>query len=42
MTISEKTKTINDKIKYNKAKYDLDRKTAKIPALLSGNVDKCW
>ena len=38
MTGSHKTKTIDNKIEQNKAQYDLDRQTAKIPALLSGNV----
>ena len=40
MSISEKIKTINNKIKPNKAQYDLDRQTAKISALSSGNVSK--
>ena len=38
MSISEKIKAINNKIKQIKAQYDLDRKTAKISALSSGNV----
>ena len=38
MTGSQKIKTIDSKIEQNKAKYDLDRQTAKIPALSSGNV----
>ena len=38
--ISEEIKTINNKIKQNKARYNLDRQTAKISALLSGNVCK--
>ena len=33
-------KTFNNKIKENKAQYNLDRKTAKISTLLSGNVIK--
>ena len=37
MCISEKIKAINNKIKENKARYDLDRKINKIFALLSGN-----
>ena len=37
MTVSEKIKTIDDKIEQNKAQYDLDRQAAKISAL-SGNV----
>ena len=40
MSISEKMKTINNKIEQKKALYDLDRQTAKISALLSGNVGK--
>ena len=40
MSISEKIKTINNKIEQNKAQYDLDRQTAKISALSSGNVRK--
>ena len=38
MSIIEKTKAINNKIEQNKAQYDLDGQTAKISALLSGNV----
>ena len=33
MTVSEKIKTIDNKIEQNKAQYDLDRKTAKMSAL---------
>ena len=40
MALSEKVKTINNKIELNKAQYNLDRETAKISALSSGNVDK--
>ena len=40
MSINEKNKAINNKIKQNKAQYNLDRKTAKISALSSGNVSK--
>ena len=40
MSICEKIKAINKKIKQNKAHYNLDRQTAKISALLSGNVSK--
>ena len=40
MSISEKIKAINNKIKQIKAQYDLDKQTAKISALLSGNVSK--
>ena len=40
MTASEKIKTINKKIEQNKAQYNLDRQTAKMSALSSGNVGK--
>ena len=40
MSISEKIKTIDNNIEQNKAQYDLDRQTAKISALSSGNVCK--
>ena len=40
MSISEKIKAINNKIKQIKVQYDLDKQTAKISALLSGNVSK--
>ena len=40
MTVSKKIKITNNKIEQNKAQYDLDRKTAKISALSSGNVSK--
>ena len=39
MTINEQVKILNDKIKQNQADYDLDRQTAKISALSSGNLD---
>ena len=38
MSISEKS--INNKIEQKKAQYDLDRQTANISALSSGNVSK--
>ena len=38
MTISEKIKTVKNKTEQKKAQYDLDRQTAKISALSSGNV----
>ena len=38
MSISEKIKTINKKIEQNNGQYNLDRQTAKISALSSGNV----
>ena len=40
MNISEKIKTVNNKIKQNKSRYDLDKQTARILALFSGNVSK--
>ena len=40
MSISDKIKTINNKIEEKKAQYDFDRQTTKIPALSSGNVSK--
>ena len=40
MSISEKIKTINNKIEQNKAQYDLDTQTANISALSSRNVSK--
>ena len=40
MTISEKIKTIGNKIEQNKAKYDLDRQVAKISALSLRNDNK--
>ena len=38
MSISEKIKTIDNKIEQNKAQYNLDRQTAKISNLSSENV----
>ena len=40
MSSIEKVKAINNKIKQNKAHYSLDRQTAKMSALASGNVTK--
>ena len=40
MTISGKIKTIDNKNEQNKSQNDLDRQTAKISALWSGNVSK--
>ena len=40
MSISEKIKAINNKLEQNKVQYDLDRQTAKIYTLSSGNVSK--
>ena len=39
MTLTEQVKILNDKIKANKAQYDLDRGPAKISALLSGEFE---
>ena len=40
MSVIDKIKAINNKIEQNKAQCDLDRQTAKISALSSGNVSK--
>ena len=40
MTITEKIKTIDNKIGQNKTQYSLERQTASISALSSGNVGK--
>ena len=40
MTIAENVKAIDNKIKQNKAHYDLGRKIAKVSTLSSGNVGK--
>ena len=40
MTVSEEIKTINNSIEQNKARYYLDRQTATISVLSSGNVSK--
>ena len=40
MTITDQIKILNKKIMQNEAQYDLDRKTAKISALSSNNLDK--
>ena len=40
MTITEKIKTINNKVEQNKSQCNLDRQTAKISALSSGNVSR--
>ena len=40
MTITEKIKTINNKVEQNKSQFNLDRQTAKISALSSGNVSR--
>ena len=40
ITISEKIETVDNKIEQIKAPYDLDRQTAKISTLSSGNVNR--
>ena len=40
MKLTEKVKVLDDKIKANKAQYDLDRETAKISELSSGELGK--
>ena len=40
MSVSEKIKTIHNKIEQNKAQHDLDRQTATISALSPKNVTK--
>ena len=40
MTVSQKIKTIDNKIKQKKAQYNFDRQTAKISALSSRDVGK--
>ena len=40
ITLTNKLKTLDDKIRANQAKYDVDRKTVKISALFSKELDK--
>ena len=40
MTLTEQVKILDDKIKANKAQYDLDRQATKIYALSSGELEK--
>ena len=40
MTVTDQIKIIDNKMKANQAKYDLDRLTAKISALSSGELRK--
>ena len=40
MAITGQIKILNRKIMQNEAQYDLDRKTAKISAFSSNNLDK--
>ena len=42
MSISEKIKTVNNKIEQSKAYCNLDRQTAKISAMSLGNVSRYW
>ena len=41
MTLTEQVKILDDNIKATKAQYHLDRETAKISALSSGELEKC-
>ena len=40
MTLTEQVKILDDKIKSNKAQYDLDRQAAKISTLSSDELEK--
>ena len=40
MTLTEQVKILDDKIKTNKAQYDLDREAFKISALSSSELEK--
>ena len=40
MTLTDQVKILDDKIKANKAHYDLDREAAKMSALSSGALEK--
>ena len=40
MTVTDQIRILNRKIMQNEAKYDLDRKVAKISAFSSNNLDK--
>ena len=40
MTLTEHVKILDNKIRANKAQYDLDREAAKISALSSGELEK--
>ena len=42
MTLTEQVKILDDKIKANKAQYDLDKEAAKISVLSSGELEKYW
>ena len=41
MTINEQIKILDNKIRSNKAQYDLDRKNAKMSSVSSSELDKC-
>ena len=40
MTLNEQIKILDDKIKADKAQYELDREAAKISALSNGRLEK--
>ena len=40
MTTTEQVKILDDKVKSNKAQYELDRQAAKISGLSSGELEK--
>ena len=40
MTVTDRIKILNRKMKQNEAQYDLDREADKISALSSKNLDK--
>ena len=40
MTLTKQVKILDDKVKANKVQYELDRETAKIPSLSSGELEK--
>ena len=40
MTVNEQTKILDDKIKSNRAQYDVDREAVKIYALSSKDLEK--
>ena len=42
MTLADKIKILEDKIKANQAQYNLDKKVAEICALSSGELQKIW
>ena len=40
MAVNEQVRVLDDRIRANKARYDLDRQTAKISALSGGELEK--